>query len=48
MKVLIAKKYVSMTKCFVKNKPKTTYKIIDLGKDNFKNYLNTLKKIIEG
>ena len=48
MKVLIAKKYVSMTKCFVKNKPKTTYKIIDLGIDNFKNYLNTLKKIIEG
>ncbi len=48
MKVLIAKEYVSMTKQFVKNKPKTTYKVTDLGKENFKNYLDTLKRIIEG
>ena len=48
MKVLISKKYVSMSKCFVKNKPKTTYKITEFGKEKFKNYLDMLKEIIEG
>ena len=47
MRKLIGSKYVEMEKKFVKNKPKTTYKITKLGKEKFQEYLNNLRSILE-
>ncbi|MCP4180296.1 MAG: transcriptional regulator [bacterium] len=46
MKKLIASEYVGVEKKFEKNKPKTTYLITDKGKKKFKEYIETLKMII--
>jgi DNA-binding HxlR family transcriptional regulator len=48
MRVLLKSEYVEMKKEFVKNKPKTTYSITQKGKQKFKEYVEDLKKIIEG
>lgn len=47
MRVLLGCGYVDMTKAFVDNKPKTTYRITDKGEKQFKQYLKDLKGILE-
>jgi len=46
MKELIENNYVSVTKEFINNKPRTSYTITQKGKNAFLNYIETLKKII--
>ena len=48
MRVLLSNEYVSMKKEFINNKPKTTYSMTKKGKQKFKEYIEDLKKIIEG
>lgn len=47
MRVLLSNEYVNMKKEFVRNKPKTSYKITSKGKKSFREYIGTLKSIIE-
>lgn len=46
MKELIENDYLSVTKEFINNKPRTTYTITAKGTKAFLNYIETLKKII--
>lgn len=46
MKKLLGTKYVSFSKSFEDNRPKTKYRVTSLGKKKFLNYLDTIKKII--
>jgi DNA-binding MarR family transcriptional regulator len=46
MKELIENNYVSVSKEFLNNKPRTTYSITKTGTDAFLYYVQTLKKII--
>ena len=39
--------YVSVAKCFLKNRPLTTCRLTAKGKRAFKNYINQLKSIVE-
>lgn len=47
MKQLIDSGYVEMKKEFIDSKPRTIYKISQLGKQKYANYILELKKIIE-
>jgi DNA-binding transcriptional ArsR family regulator len=46
MKLLNENKYVKITKKFVKNRPKTIYRITENGRSDFKTYISILEKII--
>jgi predicted transcriptional regulator len=46
MKLLVEEGYVDMSKEFVENKPRTTYKVSREGRKKFTEYIQTLKKII--
>lgn len=46
IKILLKEEYISQTKEFVNNKPRTTYKITDYGKTQLEDYINFLKNII--
>ena len=48
MKKLVAARYVTVNKSFVKNKPKTRYKLSALGKKRLNSYLEDLKSLILG
>lgn len=47
MKELLEHQYVEMEKTFVNNKPCTTYYVTDRGRQEFAQYVQRLKKIIE-
>lgn len=47
MKQLIASQYVEARKAFVNNKPRTTYVLTKLGKQQLLAYLDTMKQIIK-
>ena len=47
IKKLIEGEYVEMTKAFIDNKPKTTYKLSKLGRRRLVKYLENLKALIE-
>ena len=47
MKKLIECSYVSFSKTFENNKPRTKYQITKDGRKNFISYLDQLKKLIE-
>ena len=46
IKILIHEKYITQTKEFVNNVPRTTYKITKYGKQQLEDYINFLKTII--
>ena len=46
MKELLSHGYVEMEKCFVNNKPRTTYRITKEGKKKFVLYINNLREFI--
>lgn len=46
MKVLVGEDYVEMSKDFVGNKPRTTYRLSKNGKKKFSEYVAHLKKLI--
>ena len=48
MKTLLDAKYVEMKKEFVNQKPRTTYQLTTEGREAFKQYLETLKKLVSG
>ncbi len=48
MKVLEQNEYITVTKEFVENKPRTTFSITEKGKKAFENYLEMLEQIIKG
>jgi DNA-binding HxlR family transcriptional regulator len=47
LKVLLKNEYVLMSKEFVANKPRTTYRITEKGKLAFKEYVNSLEKFLK-
>ena len=47
MKKLIEAEYVSFSKTFENNKPKTSYKITRKGKNRFMTYLDEIKSLIQ-
>ena len=47
MKEFLESKYVQVKKEFVKNKPRTTYRPTQLGKQRYLEYLRTLKEILK-
>lgn len=46
-KKLINEDYIMMSKTFVNNKPQTTYRITQKGKDELHQYISTLYKFIQ-
>lgn len=46
IKILIHEQYITQTKEFINNIPRTTYQITDYGKSQLENYINFLKNII--
>lgn len=46
MKILIESQYVEMKKEFVQSKPRTSYQITAIGKNAFRQYLETLRKLV--
>lgn len=48
MKALGKIDYVKVNKQFVGRKPKTTYAVTELGRNEFKVHLNALEKIVKG
>ena len=47
MRELLEHNYVEMEKTFINNKPCTTYHVTDIGRQEFAEYVQRLKKIIE-
>ncbi len=46
IKILLKENYITQTKEFVDNKPRTTYTITDFGKKQLEDYIHFLKNII--
>ena len=48
MRVLKESGYVSVTKQFVGNRPRTTYRITDSGKQAFEEYIDSMELFLKG
>ncbi len=47
LRILEENQYISVEKKFVARRPKTTYRLTDLGRDAFKIYINQLEKLVK-